>query len=956
MNKFFSKKICTACLVLTYSCLSFGQTFEGFDFKRQLWTGLRTPQEESELPKGNASFQTPTRVPKKNIPTVLKNQQSGEWEITEGWELIDEETLILSQKSAFDPSLDTKDWYNATVPGTILTTLVDQGVYPDPYYGLNNMNIPESLNKTNWWYRCKFTVPKNASNENLQLLFNGINYASEIYLNGKKIGTTKGAFIRGEFDITDIVNRSGENILAIRVFPPSNPGIPHEQSIIAGQGLNGGMISEDGPTFISSMGWDWIPGIRDRNTGIWQDVVLRNIGKVTIGDPLVTTDLAIPDTTSAKITIMAPLKNLTASAVNGTITAKVNGSVITKDYTLAPKEEKEIILSPSEFKELNFKNPRLWWPNGYGNPELYSLELTTAVDGKQSDLKKLTFGVRELSYELMIADKKDENKKTRIAYTPNSTENKGKPVFDYRDRRFFTPDNQLATLMENADTSGIEELDANDPVGPFIVIRVNGQRIYCKGGNWGMDDGMKRVSRERLEPYLKLHKDANFNIIRNWTGETTEEIFYQLCDEYGMLVWNDFWMTTDDTVEPNDFDLFLDNAKDAVRRFRNHPSIAIWCPRNEGFAPYQLEKMISEMVAKEDPTRHYHGQSRHLNMGTSGPWGFFKDPSLYYTRNAVGFNTELGNYAIPTANTIKKFIAPEDIWPINDVWAYHDLHHTTQNFEDFIDAVERYGKPNSMEEFSKQSQFVTYDSWRYMLEAWNSKMWNNTTGLVLWMSHPAWPSFIWQTYSYDYETPGSYFGASKACEPIHIQMNLPNYDVTVVNTTLNEEKSVTATISYINLEGKELYKNSKKISIKANGIEQCFEPAKVNNLPEMYLVRLELKDAKGKVITHNDYWMTDGKEGSYEKLNNLPKVSCDLKVRKEKGNILVDVKNNTKTLATAIKLNVVDKSTGDIVLPAYFSDGYFNLLPGEEKTIKLELPIGFSDKYEVVADGYNVIK
>ena len=121
-----------------------------------------------------------------------------------------------------------------------------------------------------------------------------------------------------------------------------------------------------------------------------------------------------------------------------------------------------------------------------------------------------------------------------------------------------------------------------------------------------MDDGMKRVSREHLEPYFRLHKEANFNMIRNWTGESTEEVFYQLCDEYGMLVFNDFWLSTQGYNMPvNDDDLFLRNAEDVVKRFRNHPSIAIWNPRNEGFAPEYIEKRLAEMIARVDGTRYY---------------------------------------------------------------------------------------------------------------------------------------------------------------------------------------------------------------------------------------------------------------------------------------------------------------------------------------------------------------
>lgn len=915
----------------------------------QLWTGLKQPQPQSELPKGKAPFQTSERVAKRSIPTALVPVQSGEWIISDGWEMTDGKTAMASNKSIFDPQYSTSAWYNATVPGTVLTTLVNQGVYADPYFGLNNMNIPESLSRTDWWYRCKFTVPKDIDGNQLRLLFNGINYKADIYLNGKSLGDMKGAFIRGEFNITDLVNKNGENILAVHVFPPHNPGIPHEQSMIAGQGLNGGVLSTDGPTFISSIGWDWIPGIRDRNTGIWQDVRLKVGGDIIIGDPLVTTDILLPDTTQAKISIKNIVKNITSKTVNGTLTAKIENINISLPFTLAANEEKEITFTPKQFKELNVKNPRLWWPNGYGRPELYNLELTVQANNKVSDTKSLKFGIREMSYELMVNDN-SQNK--RVLYTPNETVNKGKPVFDYINRVAFTKDNNLPTIAKDADTSGLQPLSNDDPVGPFFAIRVNGVRIFCRGGNWGMDDGMKRVSRERLEPYIRLHKDANFNIIRNWTGETTEEDFYALCDEYGMLVWNDFWITTDDTVEPSDFPLFVKNATDAVRRFRNHPSIAVWCPRNEGFAPKQLEESISAMMAKEDPTRHYHGQSRFLNMGTSGPWGYFKDPSKYYTENAKGFNTEMGSYAIPTANTIRKFIAPEDQWPINDVWAYHDLHHTTQNFGDFINAVDRYGKAESMEDFSRKSQFVTYDAWRNMLEAWNSKMWNNTTGLILWMSHPAWPSMIWQTYTYDYETPGSYFGAKKACEPIHIQMNLPENDVMIINTTLNDYKSVTAGLRFIDLQGKELYKMNIKLDAKANSATKCFVPEKGNNLPLLYLARLELKDAKGKVLSINDYWMTNGDKKSYEAINTLPSTTVIIKTISSKGKTWVEVSNPSKTLAVAVKLNVVDKNSKEILLPAYFSDGYINLLGGEKRLVELDIPKSIAN-YNIVAEGYN---
>ncbi|GHV22902.1 glycosyl hydrolase [Bacteroidia bacterium] len=916
-----------------------------------LWTGLRDLQSPVGLPKGNAPFQQAQRVPKVEVSSQLISVEGGEYILNDGWELIDGTSVIESGKSVFDQQLNTNNWYNATVPGTILTTLVNQGVYPDPYYGLNNLVIPDTLSRMDWWYRKSFGLTGLKDGEQMYLVFEGINYFAEIFLNGRKLGNMKGAFIRGEFDITGFVHRDGkENVLAVHIYPPSNPGIPHEQSIIAGQGLNGGMLSLDGPTFISSIGWDWIPGIRDRNTGIWQDVKLKIGGGVFIGDAMVITDLDLPDTTVARIKISVPVRNNTDKLVRGLLTAKVEKHVVRQSYSLLPNEEKTVVYDPKQFAELNIRNPRLWWPNGYGNQELYHLVLEVTSSNVISDTKEVRFGIREMSYELMVQT--PEKKNIRYEYSPVNTVNPGIPVFNYEKRAFFTKDNQLPTLNENADLSGLKEIAQDDPVGPFLVIKVNGVRIFCRGGNWGMDDGMKRVSRERLEPYFKLHKNANFNIIRNWTGESTEEVFYALCDEYGLLVWNDFWITTDDTVEPNDFRLFIKNVKDVVRRFRNHPSIAVWCPRNEGFAPEGLSLMLSEMMAKEDPSRHYHGQSRFLNMGTSGPWGYFKDPSLYYTRNAKGFNTELGTFAIPTANTIRKFIAPEDQWPINDVWAYHDLHHTSQNFKDFMDAVDRYGKPENMEDFSRKAQLVTYDAWRNILEAWNSRMWNNTSGLILWMSHPAWPSMIWQTYTYDYETPGSYFGAKKACEPLHVQKNLPDNDVVIINSTLNEYKSLAVTVKYVDVHGKILYRKEGKFNAGANTLTSCFDKLNPGNLPVLYLVRLELKDNKGHVLSINDYWETNGSDKSYEEFNKLSKVGVQVKAKELKDKIQVELSNPSQTIVAGIKLNVVDKATGEIILPAYFSDGYINLLGREKRVLELA-PAGkaFSN-YEVVATQY----
>lgn len=920
----------------------------------KLWDGLKMPQPDSLMPRGKTPFQTAIRKAKQNIPARLIHADQGEWILAEGWELGTTTQVYESEISVFSTDFNTSDWYNATVPGTVLTTLVDQGVYPDPYYGLNNLAIPDTLSRMQWWYRISFDSPRNTAGNRVRLLFNGINYRSEIFLNGKKLGNTAGAFIRAEYDVTDLLKSDGKNVLAVLVSPPDNPGIPHEQSMLAGQGLNGGQTSLDGPTFIASVGWDWIPGIRDRNTGIWQDVRLKIGREVAIGDPQVITNLPLPDTTSATVKITVPVRNLTDRPVSGSVFATFAGIEVSQGYTLAAREEKTVVFDPAEMSGLNIKNPKLWWPNGYGAPNLYHLELIANTTDGFSDQKKLRFGIRELSYELMIHTPEKGNH--RVAYSPVDVDNGGQPIFDFERVMLVGNPRQnrtIPTLYPNVNEDVVfERLDNDDPVGQYLVFRVNGVRLFIKGGTFGMDDGMKRVSRERMEPYFQLHKDAHFNLIRNWTGETTEELFYELADEYGMLVWNDFWITTDDTVEPNDYELFLRNATDAVRRFRTHPSIAIWCARNEGYAPVGMEPMLARMTAREDPTRHYHGNSIRLNAISSGPYGFIKDQSRYFGNIAEGFNTELGAQAIPTANTIRKFIGPEDLWPINDVWAYHDLHHTTHFFKDFMEAVESYGKANSMEEFSKKAQMVTYDTWRAMIEGWNSKRWDNTTGLIMWMSHPAWPSMTWQTYTYDYETPGSFFGAKKAQEPLHVQMG-PDSKVMIINSTRAEQKNMTVTARHYRLDGREYFTRSEKYTVPANSkVDGFITGPLTDDIPPFTLVRLELKDSRGNLMSVNDYWKNWGNSEANAQLNTVGRPT--LKMTRLKGKELrYELQNTSDQIAVAVKLNAQDKTSGEIILPAYFSDGYINLLPGEKRVITLELPGNAPADFAIVADGYN---
>jgi hypothetical protein len=852
-------------------------------------------------------------------------------------------------------------------------------VYPDPDYGLNNLAIPESLNKQDYWYRVEFRAPKSAAGRRLTLTFEGINYEARVWLNGQSLGSIKGAFIRGVFDVTDVVKNDQLNVLAVRVSPPPHPGIPQEQSVKGGPGENGGIMCLDGPTFVATEGWDWIPAVRDRNTGIWQPVTLTATGAVKIGDAQVVTSLPLPDTSRANVEITVPLENVSNAPVGGTLKASFGETTVTKQVTVAPGKS-SLTLAPAEFSELTVQHPRLWWPNGYGKPELYTLQLSFMEGDSESDRKQLRFGIREITYELSLLDSAGHLR--RLEYSPTVARVKGDQVVDVRHEGMreipaaepfpanFPPEwkpgwkSWVSSLVPGGESSPSMRMVDNPAAAHYLILKVNGVRIACRGGNWGMDDSRKRVSRERLEPYFRLHRDAHLNMIRNWVGQNTEAVFYDLADEYGLLIWNDFWESTQNyNVEAQDPDLFLKNARDTILRFRNHPSIAMWCGRNEGVPQPIINEGLDELVRSLDGTRYYSPSSNRVNLQDSGPYKY-TDPVLYYTALNRGFSVETGTPSFSTLESFRAWIPKEDHWPIGDDWAYHDWHQSGNgDMAPFMAQMQaEFGAPTNLEDFERKAQMLNYVDHRAIFEGMNAHLWTPNSGRLLWMTQPAWPSNTWQVLSSDYDTQASFYGVKKACEPLHVQLDLSNYNVAVVNTTNDPQMGLVVSASVFSLDNKPLLHHEERKDAGANAVTDGF---KLDLAPLMLpdgivFVKLELRTAAGAGVSDNFYWLGT-ESASYRRMNRMAASSLSATANSSRSGDEIHVRvalRNTGTVASLTnKMTLLNAGDGSRILPAYYSDNYVSLLPGESREIEIVYPAKSANGAASLAiRGWNLVK
>jgi hypothetical protein len=820
----------------------------------------------------------------------------------QGWELQDVAKVKQSGEKISTASFKTKHWYAATVPGTVLTTLVNNHVYPEPLYGENNRPevIPESLSRTSYWYRTVVDIPASYEGKHIWLNFEGINYASTVWVNGAQVGTTRGAFIRGKFDISSQVKAGSKAVVAVLVAPQPHPGESHEHTLRGGMGPNGGITAIDGPTFLSTIGWDWLPAIRDRDTGIWQKVFLSATGPVLVKDPLVTTDLPLPRIDSSDVAVQATVENVTDQPQSGVLKATIENIAFEQQVEIAPHGTKLIKFDPTTTPALHMDHPRLWWPNGYGPQNLYKLHLNFEQNQQTSDAHDVSFGVRKISYSV--------------------------------------PDSENLT------------------------ISVNGARVFIRGGNWGLDEGLKRIPRERLEAEIHMHQLANLNLIRNWVGQSTSEDFYELCDKYGIMLWDEFFQPNpSDGPDPTDLDTYMANVRDKILRFRNHPAIAVWCARNEGFPPKEIDDRLRVLMAELEPTRRYQPSSTSgAGVRSHGPYNW-RTPRDYYIITDDFFKTETGSMSIPTLESIHGMMPQKDWETITDDWAEHDMTKGAQQGDQYPGILaSRYGKVANLADFVRKAQLMNYEAYRSMYEGRNAQLFHPATAVITWMSHPAQPSFVWQLYHYDMEPNSSLFAVRSAGELVHIQFNEANGDLQVINNLPEAFSGGEAKLSIYNMDGKVAYEHASAVNAPpatAVNLGSVEFPA---SLSSVHFIKLELRNAEGKIVSSNFYWHSlPSHPDDLTDMEKLPAVSLNSTVERHdadgKCRLTVTLHNATSNIAVMAHLQTRRRHSGQRVLPVYYTTNYVSLVPNESRTIDVEADLkdlGGEDAL-VVLDGWN---
>ncbi len=812
-------------------------------------------------------------------------------------------------------------WYPTPVPSTVVAALVRNKVYDDPHFGMNLRKMPgvkypigqnfsnipmpdDSPFKASWWYRTEFSLPSDMRGQIHWLHFDGINFRANVWLNGQRVAGSRqvaGAWRTYQFDVTKLTRLGEKNVLAVEVFAPT----PQDLAI----------------TFV-----DWNPAPPDKMMGLFREVYLTVTGPVSVRYPQVVTRLNPPSLDKAILKVNVELRNASGQAVKGVAKGTIDKIQFSQPVELAAGETRSVSFEAAAFPQLVISKPRVWWPAGLGEQPLYPLTVEFVIDGKVSDRQSIRFGVREVTSEL----------------TPQG----------------------------------------------HALFKINGQKILIRGAGY-TPEMLLRSSPERQEAEVAYVKHMNLNTIR-LEGKFEDDHFLETCDREGILLmpgWCccDHWERWKDWDE-EDYTVAAESLESQIRRLRSHAAVFVWLNGSDNPPPAKVEKMYLDILKKLDWPNPVISSATQKKAELTGPTGVkmsgpyeWVPPSYWLldkTRGgAFGFATEISpGPDVPPVESIKMMLPADHLWPIDEYWNYHCGGGAFKDLKVFTEALNgRFGTATGLGDYARKAQALAYESHRAMFEGYARNKYVST-GVIQWMQNNAWPSMIWHLYDFYLRPGGTYFATRLACEPVHIQYSYDDRSVVVVNSLYKPVAKLKATAQLLDFDLNEKFSKTVEVSAEPDSSTRIFHVPEIADISTTHFLRLTLSQASGQVRSSNFYWLStkpdvldDAKAkwyytpcssfADFTALQSLPEVQVKGTARfqtSRDGQVArITVENPSKTLAFMVRLQLV--SGDQEILPVFWDDNYFSLLPGEKRVLSaLYKPRAGAGKPKAVVSGWNV--
>jgi exo-1,4-beta-D-glucosaminidase len=829
-------------------------------------------------------------------------------------------------------SFQAKGWYPANVPSTVVGTLVEDKVYPEPFFDQNLRQIPgcsypiganfsnldmpaDSPFRSSWWYRTQFHLPASYVGKNVWLHFDGINFRANVWLNGKQIASTDdiaGTFRTYELNIRDAARVGESNTLAVEVFPQQ--------------------VDDLGWTFV-----DWNPMPPDKNMGIYRDVYLSMSGPVTIRYPQVATHFETASLEKAQLTVNVQLRNSTNQVVEGNVNARLLGFQLSQKVKLNPNETRSVSFTPDSYPQLTVANPRIWWPIHLGPQTLHAVETEFVTDGRMSDRQTARFGIREVTSEI------DDQKHL---------------VFKVNGRNILIRGGGWAS----------------DMFLRFVPEKIRAEFRYVK------DMNLNAIRLEgQLQPdyFYDLADQEGILIIAGWCCCSHWEHWTRRSDYQKGPVW-----------DQKDYEIAAKSQNDQIKRLRNHPSLLVWMNGSDNPPPPDVEKMYIEILRLASWPNPYLSSATAKPTTMTGASGVKMEgpyewvPPSYWQLDtnlggAHGFATEISpGPAVPPIETLRRILPADHLWPIDDHWNFHAGGGQFKTLKVFTNALEsRYGQAKDVNDYAFKSQLMAYEGQRAMFEGFGGNRYRST-GVIQWMLNNAWPGLIWHLYDYYLMPGGGYFGTKTANEPVHAQYNYSDKSIVVVNTTHQARRNLRLTIRIYDIASREKFSKTLDVDLPADSNVKSLILPEIPDLSSTFFLKLTLEDAR-ELVSSNFYWLSrtddvlDWQKSTWyytpttsfadmTKLQDLPKVKLNVSastIRKsvEEETAHVTISNPGKQLAFFVQMQIKRGRSEHPVLPVVWRDNYVSLLPGETQTITASYAVKelAGEAPTLVVEGFN---